>query len=65
MLNIKSRRACFAGHLRPGSVYQNLLRLPLRVGERPAPAAPGRLRAYELRAGQGAKPLLVAGNLVS
>jgi quinoprotein glucose dehydrogenase len=36
----------------PGSVYQDLLFLPLRVGEGPAPAAPGHLRAYDLRTGQ-------------
>ncbi|HEV2391224.1 MAG TPA: PQQ-binding-like beta-propeller repeat protein [Verrucomicrobiae bacterium] len=36
----------------PGAVYRNLLFLPLRVGEGPAPAAPGHLRAYDIRTGK-------------
>jgi quinoprotein glucose dehydrogenase len=36
----------------PGTVYRDLLVLPLRVGEGPAPAAPGHLRAYDLRTGR-------------
>jgi quinoprotein glucose dehydrogenase len=36
----------------PGSVYRNLLFLPMRVGEGPAPAAPGHIRAYDIRSGK-------------
>ncbi|HZR16616.1 MAG TPA: PQQ-binding-like beta-propeller repeat protein [Verrucomicrobiae bacterium] len=36
----------------PGTLYRNLLFLPLRVGEGPAPAAPGHLRAYDVRTGK-------------
>ncbi len=36
----------------PGTIYRNLLFLPLRVGEGPAPAAPGHLRAYDVRTGK-------------
>jgi quinoprotein glucose dehydrogenase len=36
----------------PGVVYQNLIFLPLRVGEGPAPAAPGHIRAYDIRTGK-------------
>jgi quinoprotein glucose dehydrogenase len=36
----------------PGAVFGNLLFLPLRVGEGPAPAAPGHLRAYDVRTGK-------------
>ena len=36
----------------PGTVYRDLLVLPLRVGEGPAPAAPGHLRAYDLHTGK-------------
>jgi quinoprotein glucose dehydrogenase len=36
----------------PGAVYRNLLFLPLRVGEGPAPAAPGHVRAYDVRTGR-------------
>jgi quinoprotein glucose dehydrogenase len=36
----------------PGTVYKDLLVLPLRVGEGPAPAAPGHLRAYDLHTGK-------------
>ncbi len=35
----------------PGAVWENLLFLPMRVGEGPAPAAPGHIRAYDLRTG--------------
>ena len=36
----------------PGVVYRNLLFMPLRVGEGPAPAAPGHVRAYDVRTGR-------------
>jgi quinoprotein glucose dehydrogenase len=36
----------------PGVVFGNLLFLPLRVGEGPAPAAPGHIRAYDIRTGK-------------
>ncbi len=36
----------------PGAVFENLLFLPLRVGEGPAPAAPGHIRAYDIRTGR-------------
>ena len=36
----------------PGALYRNLLLLPLRVGEGPAPAAPGHIRAYDVRTGR-------------
>jgi quinoprotein glucose dehydrogenase len=36
----------------PGTLYRDLLVLPLRVGEGPAPAAPGHLRAYDVRTGK-------------
>ncbi|HTL18838.1 MAG TPA: PQQ-binding-like beta-propeller repeat protein [Patescibacteria group bacterium] len=36
----------------PGTVYRNLLFLPVRVGEGPAPAAPGHVRAYDIRTGK-------------
>lgn len=36
----------------PGAIYRNLLLLPLRVGEGPAPAAPGHIRAYDVRTGK-------------
>jgi quinoprotein glucose dehydrogenase len=42
----------FVSSTTPGAIYQNLLVLPLRVGEGPAPAAPGHLRAYDLRTGK-------------
>lgn len=35
----------------PGAVFENLLFLPLRVGEGPGPAAPGHIRAYDIRTG--------------
>jgi quinoprotein glucose dehydrogenase len=36
----------------PGVMYRNLLFLPMRVGEGPAPAAPGHIRAYDVRNGK-------------
>jgi quinoprotein glucose dehydrogenase len=36
----------------PGTLFENLLILPLRVGEGPAPAAPGHVRAYDVRSGK-------------
>ena len=36
----------------PGVVYKHLLIVPLRLGEGPAPAAPGHIRAYDLRTGE-------------
>ena len=36
----------------PGIVFRNLFFLPLRVGEGPAPAAPGHIRAYDIRTGK-------------
>jgi len=36
----------------PGAVFRNLLFLPLRVGEGPGPAAPGHIRAYDVRTGK-------------
>ena len=36
----------------PGVIFSDLLLLPLRVGEGPAPAAPGHLRAYDVRTGK-------------
>ena len=36
----------------PGVVYKHLLIVPLRLGEGPAPAAPGHIRAYDLRTGK-------------
>src|SRR5690348_7835481 len=42
----------FVASTTPGGVFQDLLFLPVRVGEGPAPAAPGHLRAYNLRTGQ-------------
>lgn len=35
-----------------GVIFRNLYFLPLRVGEGPAPAAPGHLRAYDVRTGK-------------
>lgn len=35
----------------PGAVFRNLLFLPMRVGEGPAPASPGTIRAYDIRSG--------------
>jgi quinoprotein glucose dehydrogenase len=36
----------------PGRVFQNLLFMPLRLGEGPAPAAPGHIRAYDVPTGR-------------
>jgi quinoprotein glucose dehydrogenase len=36
----------------PGVVYRDLIIMGMRVGEGPAPAAPGHLRAYNVRTGQ-------------
>lgn len=36
----------------PGAVFGNLLFMPMRLGEGPAPAAPGHIRAYDLRTGR-------------
>ncbi|MCZ7636336.1 MAG: PQQ-binding-like beta-propeller repeat protein [Verrucomicrobia bacterium] len=36
----------------PGAVFQDLLFLPIRVGEGPGPAAPGHIRAYDIRTGR-------------
>lgn len=36
----------------PGAVFEDLLFLPMRVGEGPGPAAPGHIRAYDIRTGR-------------
>jgi len=36
----------------PGVVFHNLIIMGMRVGEGPAPAAPGHLRAYDVRTGK-------------
>jgi quinoprotein glucose dehydrogenase len=36
----------------PGAVYRNLLFMPMRLGEGPGPAAPGHVRAYDIRSGR-------------
>ncbi|EDY84138.1 Cytochrome c subfamily, putative [Verrucomicrobiia bacterium DG1235] len=36
----------------PGVVYENLIVMGMRVGEGPAPAAPGPIRAYDVRSGE-------------
>lgn len=36
----------------PGVIYENLIILGTRVGEGPAPAAPGHIRAYDVRTGE-------------
>jgi quinoprotein glucose dehydrogenase len=36
----------------PGAIFGNLLFLSVRVGEGPAPAAPGHVRAYDIRTGK-------------
>ena len=36
----------------PGVIYRNLIILSARMGEGPAPAAPGHIRAYDVRTGQ-------------
>ena len=45
-------RGLFVVSTTPGIVFRNLLFLPLRVGEGPAPAAPGHIRAYDIRTGK-------------
>lgn len=35
----------------PGAIYRDLIVMPMRVGEGPAPAAPGHVRAYDVRTG--------------
>ncbi|MDW8310995.1 MAG: PQQ-binding-like beta-propeller repeat protein, partial [Verrucomicrobiales bacterium] len=42
----------FVSSTTPGAVFENLLFLPLRVGEGPGPAAPGHIRAYDIRTGR-------------
>lgn len=36
----------------PGVVYKDLIVMPMRLGEGPAPAAPGHIRAYNVRTGE-------------
>ncbi|HVZ65353.1 MAG TPA: PQQ-binding-like beta-propeller repeat protein [Lacunisphaera sp.] len=36
----------------PGVIYHNLIIMGMRLGEGPAPAAPGHIRAYDVRTGQ-------------
>ncbi|MCI0539482.1 MAG: pyrroloquinoline quinone-dependent dehydrogenase [Verrucomicrobiales bacterium] len=36
----------------PGAVFENLIFIPMRLGEGPAPTAPGHVRAYDIRTGQ-------------
>ncbi len=36
----------------PGVIYRDLIIVPVRVGEGPAPAAPGHIRAYDVRTGK-------------
>jgi quinoprotein glucose dehydrogenase len=36
----------------PGAIYRDLIIVPVRVGEGPAPAAPGHIRAYDVRTGE-------------
>jgi quinoprotein glucose dehydrogenase len=36
----------------PGTVFGNLLFIPMRLGEGPAPAAPGHIRAFDIRTGK-------------
>ena len=36
----------------PGVVFRNLIIMGMRVGEGPAPAAPGHIRAYDVRSGK-------------
>jgi quinoprotein glucose dehydrogenase len=36
----------------PGVIYRNLIIISMRVGEGPAPAAPGHVRAYDVRTGK-------------
>jgi quinoprotein glucose dehydrogenase len=36
----------------PGTIFQNLIFVPMRLGEGPAPVAPGHIRAYDIRTGK-------------
>ena len=36
----------------PGAIYRDLIIMPMRVGEGPAPAAPGHIRAFDVRTGK-------------
>ncbi len=36
----------------PGAIYRDLIIMPMRLGEGPAPAAPGHIRAYDVRTGK-------------
>ena len=36
----------------PGAIYRNLIIMGMRLGEGPAPAAPGHIRAYDVRTGR-------------
>lgn len=36
----------------PGAVYRDVIIVPIRVGEGPAPAAPGHIRAFDVRTGR-------------
>lgn len=40
------------GSTTPGSIYRDLIIVPTRVGEGPGPAAPGHIRAFDVRTGQ-------------
>jgi quinoprotein glucose dehydrogenase len=35
----------------PGAIYRDLIIMPMRLGEGPGPAAPGHIRAYDVRTG--------------
>ncbi len=36
----------------PGAVFENLIFIPMRLGEGPAPTAPGHIRAFDIRTGR-------------
>jgi quinoprotein glucose dehydrogenase len=36
----------------PGAIYRDLIIMPMRLGEGPAPAAPGHIRAFDVRTGK-------------
>ncbi len=36
----------------PGAIFRDLIIVPMRVGEGPAPSAPGHVRAYDVRTGK-------------
>lgn len=38
----------------PGAIYRDLIIMPMRIGEGPGPAAPGHIRAFNVRTGQRA-----------